>query len=90
LRNTTGLKKYLGLAGNLFFLALSLSGAVKLGLHFGFINAEWADRLDQVRGAAFMSLLVVYLGFLGRALFALIEAGFLPARNGKSATSDLS
>jgi uncharacterized membrane protein YhaH (DUF805 family) len=33
---------------------------------------------------------VVYWSLLPVVLFAFIEAGFLPARNGKSATSDLS
>jgi uncharacterized membrane protein YhaH (DUF805 family) len=33
---------------------------------------------------------VVYWSLVPVALFAFIEAGFLPARNGKSATSDLS
>jgi hypothetical protein len=60
-------EKYLGLVSNLFLLALSLSCAVKLGLHFGYIDPEWTNRFSTVTAAAFMLLLVLDLVFWARA-----------------------
>jgi hypothetical protein len=60
-------EKYLGLAGNVFLLAVCANGLVKLGLHFGFIDPALTDSADLLLGVPFMALLVLYLGLWVRA-----------------------
>ena len=59
---------WLGLAGNIFLLVLCAIAAIKLALHFGFVDAALAEAIDGWIGIPFLGLLLVVLALWIRAL----------------------
>lgn len=68
-------EKYLMLIGNVFLLAVGATAILKLVQHFGLIDAELAERLDNWITLPFMALLLVFLFFLGRAYLKVRREG---------------
>jgi hypothetical protein len=68
-------EKYLNVVGNLFVLALCGVALGKLALHFGYIDASEAHRVDLVTNVPFLVLLLAYLVMWVRAALKIRRLG---------------
>lgn len=68
-------EKYLNFVGNLFVLSICAVALGKLALHFGYIDASEAQRVELVTNIPFLILLLAYLGLWVRAALRIRRFG---------------